>query len=504
MTNNRAVIYCRVSTEEQKEGGFSLDNQSKRLREYVRKNSFETVEEIVTGESAKAEGRRDFGRMIKLVQSENIGNIVVWHTDRLSRNSDDQATIKKLIRKGVRIHLVGEGQVVTEADYDGKLFYMVKGAFAERFIDDLRKNTTDGMMEKASQGGLPGLAPIGYKNAPGESSKKRIVVQDPEKIGLVKWAFERYAKGGISLVALQGELDKKGLTNHNGGKVTKRGVETILKNDFYYGYFRWAGQLWKGTHEPAISKELFDEVQTRLRRNFKEPKQGKRFFPYKNFIKCGFCGASMVGEFHRGGHNSGEYFYYRCSKSKDPRCPQANFTQKEVEDILARGLDDLYVTDEVIARIKSELKRAGGEQASTAKNELRRLQGLLAKKTAQLDLVYRDRVNGDISVEQYKNWQAKIQDEVIGFEDEIHRLGRLNAKFKDQALQVVEIIRNFKKIYGAQDGRGKSEILGVVLDKCVVKGQRGEGSVFSFKAPFNYVFHFMKANRVLTKAQEGE
>jgi len=503
MTNNKAIIYCRVSTEEQKERGFSLDGQLRQLLKYC-ENKFEVVDKIRTSESAKKEGRRDFGRMIKLVQDENIGNIVTWHTDRLSRNAEDVVLVKKLMKKGVLIHLVGEGQILTEKDYDGKFIYGVKSLMAERFIDDLRKKTTDGMMEKATQGGLPRLAPIGYKNAPDGNSKKRIVVQDPEKIGLVRWALERYAKGGISLVGLQGELDKKGLKNHNGGKVSKRGVETILKDDFYYGYFRWAGQLWKGTHEPAISKGLFDEVQARLRRNFKEPRQGKRFFPYKNFIKCGFCGASMVGEFHRGGHNSGEYFYYRCSKSKDPHCPQANFTQKEVENILAQGLDDLYVTDEVIAQIKNELKRVGGEQTVKTKNEQRRLQGLIARTLNEIDIIYQDKLNGTLTPEEYINWKAKKQDELIGYEDELHQLGKENLKFKDQALQVVEIIKNFKKIYDVQDGKGKSEILNVILDRCVVKGQRGEESVFSFKTPFNYVFHFMKANRVLTKAQVGE
>lgn len=504
--NNKAIFYARVSTTEQREKGFSLGNQTKHLRAYCEKNNFELVEEIVTNESAAEEGRKDFGRMVKRIQAENISNLVCWHTDRLSRNSDDQALVKRLMRKGVRIHLVSENQILTDADYDGKLLYSVKGALAERFIDDLRKKTQDTMMAKAQLGIFPGRARLGYKNVPG-INVKRDIVQDPDKIELVKWGFERYARGGISLAALCEELHKKGLRNRNGGKVTINGVVTMLKDEFYYGYFKWAGELIKGTQQSAISKALWDEVQVKMRRNFKEPKRGKRFYPYKNLIKCGYCNSSMVGEFHRGGHNSGEYYYYKCSKFKNPQCPQPLFTQKQIEDILVQEIDDLYVPAEVIEQLKAELKKVGNEQTSITKSEQRRLQNLITKTSNELNTIYQDKLSGLLTPEEYLNWKAKKQTELLDYEDELRQLGKENLNFQDQAIQVIDVVQNFKRIFEKQDEKGKAEILGVILEKAIIRGKKGEESVFVFKPPFNYVFKFMRVKKVLkhtSKQRHGD
>jgi hypothetical protein len=35
----------------------------------------------------------------------------------------------------------------------------------------------------------------------------------------------------------------------------------ILRNPFYYGAFKFNGELYEGKHEPAIAKKLFDKVQ---------------------------------------------------------------------------------------------------------------------------------------------------------------------------------------------------------------------------------------------------
>lgn len=42
----RAILYARVSTDEQAEKGFSLDTQISALQEYARRNGFEIAEEF--------------------------------------------------------------------------------------------------------------------------------------------------------------------------------------------------------------------------------------------------------------------------------------------------------------------------------------------------------------------------------------------------------------------------------------------------------------------------
>jgi|GEM_PF-5266065 len=66
----KAVIYARVSSQEQKREGFSIDAQIKLLREYASKQNFEVVKEFIDVETAKHQGRKNFSLMLKFFESE--------------------------------------------------------------------------------------------------------------------------------------------------------------------------------------------------------------------------------------------------------------------------------------------------------------------------------------------------------------------------------------------------------------------------------------------------
>src|SRR3990172_10182806 len=96
MTNGRAVIYIRVSTDKQAEQGVSLDVQEQRCRQYAKEKGW-TVERVFPdeGESAKAANRPRLMEMLNHIAKHKgkINNLIVYKVDRLSRNSDDQYAI---------------------------------------------------------------------------------------------------------------------------------------------------------------------------------------------------------------------------------------------------------------------------------------------------------------------------------------------------------------------------------------------------------------------------
>ena len=61
--------------------------------------------------------------------------------------------------------------------------------------------------------------------------------------------------------------------------------ETILKNRFYLGYFVWQGVEYKGTHQPLISGQLFDQVQDVFAGPIKA-KHRKHAFAFAGLLKC--------------------------------------------------------------------------------------------------------------------------------------------------------------------------------------------------------------------------
>jgi len=79
-------------------------------------------------------------------------------------------------------------------------------------------------------------------------------------------------------------------------EVTKHGVQTVLKNPFYYGDFIWGGVRYNGSHETIIDKQLFDRVGAVFADKNVSRIRTKRIFAYKRILKCGYCGRAVTAE----------------------------------------------------------------------------------------------------------------------------------------------------------------------------------------------------------------
>ena len=66
----------------------------------------------------------------------------------------------------------------------------------------------------------------------------------------------------MTLDELSRRADERGLrSRQTQARITNEGVRRILWNPVYWGPFHWKGKLYQGSHEPLISKLLFDVVQ---------------------------------------------------------------------------------------------------------------------------------------------------------------------------------------------------------------------------------------------------
>ena len=109
----RAVLYFRVSSEEQAKEGFSLPAQLKLLKDYGRAHDLQIVSEFLDVETAKKVGRGQFSEMVAYLGAHpNIGALLVEKTDRLYRNLKDWVTVDDCIQAGLEVHLVKENEVL--------------------------------------------------------------------------------------------------------------------------------------------------------------------------------------------------------------------------------------------------------------------------------------------------------------------------------------------------------------------------------------------------------
>src|SRR3989344_2619235 len=90
----RAVLYCRVSSREQEETGYSLEAQEKLLKEYAEKKGFSIVKIYKVTESAsKWQIRKTLGEMLAYANKNNVQVILCEKIDRLTRSMKDAAIV---------------------------------------------------------------------------------------------------------------------------------------------------------------------------------------------------------------------------------------------------------------------------------------------------------------------------------------------------------------------------------------------------------------------------
>jgi site-specific DNA recombinase len=166
-----AVLYARVSSREQQQEGYSIQAQLKTLHEYANRNDFVISREFIEIESAKAPGRPFFDEMVTyLKRNRSVRAVLAEKTDRLYRNFEDAATIKKL---DVSVHLVRESQIISrDSRSQDKLVHGLNLVLSCNYSDKLSEEVRKGMRQKMEEGVYPGRPPFGYRNNKGRGQSK--------------------------------------------------------------------------------------------------------------------------------------------------------------------------------------------------------------------------------------------------------------------------------------------------------------------------------------------
>ena len=97
----KAIIYTRVSTDEQRESGFSLQEQEARLRKYCVKQNVDAVAHYQDDHSAKNFNRPAFQNMLADLRSGRIKADIFLcvRMDRFSRDAYESIMMIKTLAK---------------------------------------------------------------------------------------------------------------------------------------------------------------------------------------------------------------------------------------------------------------------------------------------------------------------------------------------------------------------------------------------------------------------
>jgi site-specific DNA recombinase len=228
----------------------------------------------------------------------------------------------------------------------------IKQSVAEWYVVNMLELSWDGFVTHTQQGWNTGKPPYGYRAEKvahpvparrAEGGTKHRLIPDPERAPAVTRIYQLRATERLGYDAIAERLNADPAANPPPqptrpgsalGRWTGGAVREILRNPKYTGYQVWnrrstknggknvnpAEWVWspQPTHEPLVTKELFDAVSQILgTRNGsrggteKNPhKLTKHTYVLRSYVFCDLCGRRMWGVNHHG------VTYYACTKNK--------------------------------------------------------------------------------------------------------------------------------------------------------------------------------------------
>lgn len=316
----KALIYCRVSTEEQAgEERHSLKTQLRLCERAIQEgDEFRLAKEGVykdPGRSAtnmERPGLQDM--LIRIQDDKSIGAVFIQDTDRLARNANDHLTIKALLQKnGVKLISVSQPGLVDTPE--GNFLDLMIAGVNQLQSQITSRKTTKSLAQKFDEGWWPTKAPFGYLNiGDPNNDSKRIIGTDPIRAALVAEIFKLYATGNYSVLEVRDIVHKQGLRTQAGKRVALSKMGEILECPFYYGEMRWRGLVKTGNHEPIIEKDLFYRCQAMRETNNRYACRRRKYnFLLRGFVFCADCNQRYTAEHHVKKEKS----YYHCNRSGD-------------------------------------------------------------------------------------------------------------------------------------------------------------------------------------------
>lgn len=208
----RAIIYTRVSTDEQTRSGLGLEAQLRECRAYVERQGGEVVEvlsdEGVSGGVHWAE-REGLSRAFSMLGGA-ADTLVVWKRDRLARDELAAGMFDiDVHRKGGRILSATEGgNGKTDEDWFMRRILDLAAEYEKRKI---RARTKAALAAKRARGERVGHIPYGFAVVDG--GQALVENQDEQRVIAIVDALRAE---GASWRTIADELNDSGLTNRPG------------------------------------------------------------------------------------------------------------------------------------------------------------------------------------------------------------------------------------------------------------------------------------------------
>ena len=464
----KVAIYCRLSAEDRnklsaQDESESIRNQKAMLMKHANDHGW-AIYDIYSDDNYAGtdRSRPEFNRLIEDAMGRKFDIVLCKSQSRFTRELElVEAYIHGLFpRIGIRfISLVDSGDTDNRGNKKAR---QINGLANEWFLEELSENIRSVLTSRRRQGyHIGSFAPYGYRKDP---QKKGHLVMDPDAAEVVRRIYKLYLEGN-GKQAIARTLNDTGIPNpteykrlHGMVRNKKTScsplwsyytITSILTNEVYIGNLiqgktgsgsfktrekvTYSPEQWivvKGTHEPIIDPDIWNQVQARIaQKATPSRKQPEGIFAWK--VRCMHCGSRMLGV------KSGKKRGFKCKQHAlcQDACIGASISLPKLEQIVASelcGLSQELLDEETLEKGIHPLPGLD-IQKGQLEDEINSLVREIEASHAAIRSLYMRKIRGSIGEQEYI-------DKAMQISEKKNRLENSVAERKEQIAQIEQTV----------------------------------------------------------------
>ncbi len=483
------VLYIRLSDEdEQKENNNeseSITNQRKVLTDFAKERNFNIVNEYIDdGYTGLSFDRPGWNKLIDDIEKGSIQCILVKDFSRLGReNSKFLYYIQNYFpTHNVRIIAVNENYD-SDVNFDEDIIPF-KAVLNDLYSKDISRKVRSTLKSKMKNGEYVGSRPpYGYLKDP--KNKNKLIV-DPYASIIVKRIFSEFLNGkNMSMIAKNLTLDNIDVPSYYNSKAfdmkpkeniwKAQTIKYILTNEMYTGclvqgkvenlsykigkQMRKSKNDWvkfKNAHEAIIDSNTYQQVQ--LLFQTKTHSIVNNSYLLTGLLRCKECGTSLCI------YSSTKKPYINCKTyflTHRMTCHSHSMNYYELEKLILDETKNALKTRIIDYDTINESLNLSTDKILKEIDEIKKqIQDLESK----LKLIYEDRINQIISLEDYQNYCKEYKEKI---ENKNNEILALNEQLKDiqNDFTYDELVKSILELEQPDKLLMKKLIKKVVIDK---------------------------------------
>jgi len=303
-----AIIYCRVSSDRQKNEGHGLESQEQRCREYAKQHNYSVArvfQDSFTG-GGDFMRRPAMASLMQFVDRNAHGQYVLIFDDmsRFARDVNEHFLLRQAFdQRGIELACPNFS---FENTPEGELVETMMAAQHQYHRKNNKRQVVQKMKARLELGYWPFASKRGYTMEKTALHGKILTPYEPDA-SLLRDAFTKFASGEFrTKVEACRFLFAGGFWKNQTPERYIDKLTYMLEDPLYVGdisYPQWDVERRRGHHEGIVSLEVFEAVQKRL----KQGNRGKRTrvdtssdFPLRGLLVCRECGSHITAAFSKG------------------------------------------------------------------------------------------------------------------------------------------------------------------------------------------------------------